>query len=120
MRPSSASTIDASPWTRSTRPRTHSAASTDRIRPYVIGGAGIYADGGTDFGINLGAGTTFPLGLGDSPARHSLSRSMTCGIVFLSIVSVQVLVGLIVVISVSPVCFENQVKTESHDALSKE
>lgn len=40
-----------------------------RIRPYVIGGAGIYADGGTDFGINAGAGATFPLGVGDSPAR---------------------------------------------------
>jgi hypothetical protein len=43
-------------------------SETERIRPYVIGGAGIYADGGTDFGINVGAGTTFPLGL-DSPAR---------------------------------------------------
>jgi len=40
-----------------------------RIRPYVIGGAGIYANGGTDFGINAGAGATFPLGVGDSPAR---------------------------------------------------
>jgi hypothetical protein len=46
-----------------------STAETDRIRPYVIGGAGIYADGGSDFGINAGAGATFPLGLGDSPAR---------------------------------------------------
>jgi hypothetical protein len=40
-----------------------------RVRPYVIGGAGLYADGGTDFGINAGAGATFPLGVGDSPAR---------------------------------------------------
>jgi hypothetical protein len=40
-----------------------------RIRPYVIGGAGLYADGGTDFGINAGLGATFPLGFGDSPAR---------------------------------------------------
>ncbi len=44
-------------------------SSEARIRPYVIGGVGIYADGGTDFGINAGAGATFPLGLGDSPAR---------------------------------------------------
>jgi hypothetical protein len=44
-------------------------SSDARIRPYVIGGAGIYADGGTDFGINAGAGATFPLGVGDSPAR---------------------------------------------------
>jgi hypothetical protein len=40
-----------------------------RIRPYVIGGPGLYADGGTDFGINAGAGASFPLGFGDSPAR---------------------------------------------------
>lgn len=40
-----------------------------RVRPYVIGGAGLYANGGTDFGINAGAGATFPLGVGDSPAR---------------------------------------------------
>ncbi len=46
-----------------------STSSDARIRPYVIGGAGIYADGGSDFGINAGAGATFPLGLGDSPAR---------------------------------------------------
>jgi hypothetical protein len=46
-----------------------STSSEARIRPYVIGGAGIYADGGTDFGINAGAGATFPLGVGDSPAR---------------------------------------------------
>lgn len=46
-----------------------STESSARVRPYVIGGAGIYADGGTDFGINAGAGATFPLGLGDSPAR---------------------------------------------------
>jgi hypothetical protein len=45
-----------------------STTETDRIMPYVIGGAGIYADGGTDFGINAGAGATFPLGL-NSPAR---------------------------------------------------
>ena len=44
------------------------AVSEDtRIRPYVIGGAGIYADGGTDFGINAGAGANFPLG--STPAR---------------------------------------------------
>ena len=42
-------------------------AEETRIRPYVIGGAGIYADGGTDFGINAGAGATFPLG--NTPAR---------------------------------------------------
>ncbi len=46
-----------------------SVASDARIRPYVIGGAGIYANGGTDVGINAGAGATFPLGVGDSPAR---------------------------------------------------
>ncbi len=46
-----------------------STSSEARIRPYVIGGAGIYADGGSDLGINAGAGATFPLGLGDSPAR---------------------------------------------------
>jgi len=45
-----------------------STSSGARIRPYAIGGAGIYADGGTDFGINAGAGATFPL-KGDSPAR---------------------------------------------------
>ena len=46
------------------------STSTDaRFRPYVIGGAGIYADGGTDFGINAGAGAILPLGVGDSPAR---------------------------------------------------
>lgn len=46
------------------------ATSTDaRFRPYVIGGAGIYADGGTDFGINAGAGAILPLGVGDAPAR---------------------------------------------------
>jgi len=45
------------------------SSSESRIRPYVIGGAGIYADGGTDFGINAGLGATFPLGFGDSPAR---------------------------------------------------
>lgn len=38
-----------------------------RIRPYLIGGAGIYADGGTDFGINAGAGATMTLG--NTPAR---------------------------------------------------
>ncbi len=44
------------------------AVSEDtRIRPYVIGGAGIYADGGTDFGINAGAGANIPLG--STPAR---------------------------------------------------
>ena len=42
-------------------------AEETRIRPYVIGGAGIYADGGTDFGINAGAGANFPLG--NTPAR---------------------------------------------------
>jgi hypothetical protein len=46
-----------------------STSSDARIRPYLIGGAGIYADGGTDFGINAGGGLTFPLGVGDSPAR---------------------------------------------------
>lgn len=45
------------------------SSSESRIRPYLIGGAGLYADGGTDFGINAGAGATFPLGFGDSPAR---------------------------------------------------
>ncbi len=45
-----------------------STSSDARIRPYVIGGAGIYANGGTDLGINAGAGATFPLG-SDSPAR---------------------------------------------------
>lgn len=45
----------------------HFTSSESRLRPYVIGGAGIYADGGTDFGINAGAGFTFPLG--NSPAR---------------------------------------------------
>jgi hypothetical protein len=40
-----------------------------RFRPYVIGGAGIYANGGTDFGINAGAGAILPLGVGDAPAR---------------------------------------------------
>ena len=41
----------------------HFATSTDaRFRPYVIGGAGIYADGGTDFGINAGAGFDFRAG----------------------------------------------------------
>jgi hypothetical protein len=35
----------------------------------VIGGAGIYANGGTDFGINAGAGAILPLGVGDAPAR---------------------------------------------------
>lgn len=40
-----------------------------RVRPYVIGGAGLYVNGGSDFGINAGAGATFPLGVGDSPAR---------------------------------------------------
>jgi hypothetical protein len=44
-------------------------SSEARVRPYVIGGAGLYANGGTDFGINAGAGATFPLGVGDSPAR---------------------------------------------------
>jgi hypothetical protein len=43
------------------------AAEDTRIRPYVIAGAGIYADGGTDVGINAGAGANFPLG--NSPAR---------------------------------------------------
>lgn len=38
-----------------------------RLRPYVIGGAGIYANGGTDFGLNAGAGFTLPLG--ETPAR---------------------------------------------------
>lgn len=48
----------------------HFATSTDaRFRPYVIGGAGIYANGGTDFGINAGAGAILPLGVGDAPAR---------------------------------------------------
>lgn len=48
----------------------HFATSTSaRFRPYVIGGAGIYADGGTDFGINAGAGAILPLGVGDAPAR---------------------------------------------------
>jgi len=48
----------------------HFETSTDaRFRPYVIGGAGIYADGGTDFGINAGAGAILPLGVGDAPAR---------------------------------------------------
>jgi hypothetical protein len=46
-----------------------SVSSDAKFRPYVIGGAGLYADGGTDFGVNAGAGATFPLGLGDSPAR---------------------------------------------------
>jgi len=44
-----------------------SAAEDTRIRPYAIGGAGIYADGGTDLGINAGAGANFRLG--NSPAR---------------------------------------------------
>ena len=38
-----------------------------RVRPYLIGGAGIYADGGTDLGINAGGGVSFPLG--NTPAR---------------------------------------------------
>jgi hypothetical protein len=42
-------------------------AEETRIRPYVIGGAGIYADGGTDVGINAGAGSIFALG--NTPAR---------------------------------------------------
>lgn len=42
-------------------------AEETKIRPYVIGGAGIYADGGTDFGINAGAGSIFSLG--NTPAR---------------------------------------------------
>jgi len=42
-------------------------AEDTRIRPYVIGGAGIYADGGTDFGINAGAGAI--IALGNTPAR---------------------------------------------------
>lgn len=46
-----------------------SVSTETRVRPYVIGGAGLYANGGTDFGINAGAGATFPLGVGDSPAR---------------------------------------------------
>ncbi|HEX6106632.1 MAG TPA: hypothetical protein VFZ26_13685 [Gemmatimonadales bacterium] len=45
----------------------HFTTSGSRLRPYVIGGGGIYANGGTDFGINAGAGLTMPLG--DSPAR---------------------------------------------------
>jgi hypothetical protein len=40
-----------------------------RVRPYVIGGGGLYINGGSDFGINAGAGAVFPLGVGDSPAR---------------------------------------------------
>lgn len=44
-----------------------SVSEDTRIRPYLIGGAGIYADGGSDFGINAGAGATMPLG--NSPAR---------------------------------------------------
>jgi len=44
-----------------------SVSEDTRIRPYVIGGAGIYADGGSDFGINAGAGATMPLG--STPAR---------------------------------------------------
>lgn len=48
----------------------HFVTSTDaRLRPYVIGGAGIYANGGTDIGINAGAGAILPLGVGDAPAR---------------------------------------------------
>ena len=48
----------------------HFATNTSaRLRPYVIGGAGIYANGGTDFGINAGAGAILPLGVGDAPAR---------------------------------------------------
>jgi hypothetical protein len=48
----------------------HFVTSTDaRLRPYVIGGAGIYANGGTDVGINAGAGAILPLGVGDAPAR---------------------------------------------------
>lgn len=48
----------------------HFATSTSaRLRPYVIGGAGLYANGGTDFGINAGAGAILPLGVGDAPAR---------------------------------------------------
>ncbi len=48
----------------------HFNTSSDaRLRPYVIGGGGIYANGGTDFGINAGAGAVLPLGVGDSPAR---------------------------------------------------
>ena len=48
----------------------HFATNTNaRLRPYVIGGAGIYANGGTDFGINAGAGAILPLGVGDAPAR---------------------------------------------------
>jgi hypothetical protein len=42
-------------------------AEDTRIRPYAIGGAGIYADGGTDFGINVGAGAN--VALGNTPAR---------------------------------------------------
>jgi hypothetical protein len=48
------------------------AAEETRIRPQVIGGAGIYADGGTDIGINAGAGANFPLGT--TPDGHPASE----------------------------------------------